>query len=91
MPLQVTMTRGSDGETLSSFSIKLDPAEVCFAERKGEPGQTKRDSCTISINVGKRNLYLITVSSQLEWSYSTPLSDLPMIRWNVQLELTCRS
>ena len=60
--LQVTMTRGSDGETLSSFSIKLDPTEVCFAERKGEPGQTKQDSCTISINVGKRNLYLITVS-----------------------------
>lgn len=42
--------------------MKLDPCEVCFAEKKEEPGQAKHDSCTISVNVGKRNLYLITVS-----------------------------
>lgn len=44
------------------MSMKLDPHEVCFAEKKEEPGQAKQDSCTISVNVGKRNLYLITVS-----------------------------
>ena len=60
---QVTLTRGSDGETLNTLSMKLDPLEVCFAEKKEEPGQIKHDSCTISVNVGKRNLYLITVSS----------------------------
>lgn len=58
----MTLTRGSDGETLNTLSMKLDPMEVCFAARKEEPGQTKHDSCTISVNVGKRNLYLITVS-----------------------------
>ncbi len=61
-PLQITLTRGSDGETLSTFSVKLDPCEVCFAEKKDEPGQAKQDSCTLSVNVGKRNLYLITVT-----------------------------
>ena len=45
--------------------MKLDPFEVCFAEKKEEPGQAKPDSCTISVNVGKRNLYLITVSRHL--------------------------
>ena len=61
-PLQVTLTRGSDGETLNTFSVKLDPYEVLFAEKKAEPGQAKQGSCTLSVNVGKRNLYLITVS-----------------------------
>lgn len=45
--------------------MKLDPVEVCFAEKKEEPGQAKQDSCTISVNVGKRNLYLITVSGHM--------------------------
>ena len=45
--------------------MKLDPVEVCFAEKKEEPGQAKQDSCTISVNVGKRNLYLITVSGYM--------------------------
>ena len=58
----MTLTRGSDGETLSTFSVKLDPTEVYFAEKKQEPGQAKLDSFTVSVNVGKRNLYLITVS-----------------------------
>jgi len=62
LPLQVTLTRGSDGETLNTFSVKLDPYEVLFAEKKAEPGQAKQGSCTLSVNVGKRNLYLITVS-----------------------------
>ena len=61
-PLQVTLTRGSDGETLNTFSVKLDPYEVLFAEKKAEPGQAMQGSCTLSVNVGKRNLYLITVS-----------------------------
>ena len=47
------------------MSMKLDPHEVCFAEKKEEPGQAKQDSCTISVNVGKRNLYLITVGHHL--------------------------
>lgn len=67
--VQVTLSRGSDGETLSTLSMKLDPVEVCFAEKKEEPGQAKQDSCTISVNVGKRNLYLITVSSHLTHSH----------------------
>lgn len=60
---QVTLTRGSDGETLNTLSMRLDPVEVCFADKKEEPGEAKPDSCTISVNVGKRNLYLITVSA----------------------------
>ena len=66
---QVTLSRGSDGETLSTLSMKLDPCEVCFAEKKEEPGQAKQDSCTISVNVGKRNLYLITVSDLVSRSH----------------------
>ena len=58
----MTLTRGSDGGTLNTFSVKLDALEVCFAEKKQEPGQAKHDSCTLSVNVGKRSLYLITVS-----------------------------
>ncbi|KAL3146553.1 hypothetical protein ABBQ32_000795 [Trebouxia sp. C0010 RCD-2024] len=85
---QVTLTRGSDGETLNTLSMKLDPVEVCFAEKKEEPGQTKHDSCTISVNVGKRNLYLITLDAKgqaleqpLELSFQDQYGDIERHLW----------
>lgn len=81
--LQVTLSRGSDGETLSTLSMKLDPVEVCFAEKKEEPGQAKQDSCTISVNVGKRNLYLITVSGNMTRSHKAIYTALQFERTQV--------
>ena len=60
----MTLTRGSDGVTLSTYSVKLDPCELYFAEKKSEPEKTSQDTYSLSVNVGKRNLYLITVSVQ---------------------------
>ncbi|KAL0039283.1 hypothetical protein WJX79_001413 [Trebouxia sp. C0005] len=85
---QVTLTRGSDGETLNTFSVKLDPCEVLFAEKKAEPGQAKQGSCTLSVNVGKRNLYLITLDAQgqaleqpLELSFQDQYGDIERHLW----------
>ncbi|KAL0053124.1 hypothetical protein WJX82_001225 [Trebouxia sp. C0006] len=85
---QVTLTRGSDGETLNTFSVKLDPYEVLFAEKKAEPGQAKQGSCTLSVNVGKRNLYLITLDAQgqaleqpLELSFQDQYGDIERHLW----------
>lgn len=57
--LQVTISQGTDGETLSVFPLKQEPCEVFFAFSKDDAAHSKQT--TLSVNVGKKSLYLIKV------------------------------
>ena len=60
--LQVSISQGTSGDTVRTFTLKLEPRELCFADKKEEGTQTRRTDTTVSINVGGRNLYLVQVS-----------------------------
>ena len=55
----MTISQGTDGETLSVFPLKQEPCEVFFAFSKDDAAQNKQT--TLSVNVGKKSLYLIKV------------------------------
>lgn len=60
--LQVSISQGTSGDTVRTFTLKLEPRELFFADKKEEGAQTRRADTTVSINVGGRNLYLVQAS-----------------------------
>ena len=60
--LQVSISQGISGDTVRTFTLKLEPRELFFADKKEEGAQTRHADTTVSINVGGRNLYLVQAS-----------------------------
>lgn len=59
--LTMTVTNGIDGEALKTLNLKMEPHEIHFNKRKLTDNQDLSET-TISINVGQRSVYLLSVS-----------------------------
>lgn len=57
---QVTVSK-MDGDTLKQLGVKMEPVEMFFSDKKDEDKQHKKEN-TISINVGRKTIYLYRVN-----------------------------
>ena len=60
-PLQVTVTNALSGATIKTVTFKYQPEEVQFASGAGIATADAHLDQLVSVNVGKRTLYLFEV------------------------------
>ena len=59
--LSMTVSSGIDGDTVKTLHLKMEPHEIKFNRRKVTDGDGDEQEDTVSINVGQRSIYLLSV------------------------------